>query len=276
MSAKQIQLADFINKRILHGSPQVRARRIRLLIYIILFTAIAMVLLAWPPVAGAQIKPTLDAIDYSLLPGNRVRIELRLSDSPGQLERFSIHDPARIVLDFPGVRLNLAQRTRLINSGLAHSVSAVESGGRTRVVIQLVRHAPYKMDTTDGTIYITIGASGNTGGLGYLGAPGPGHIEDVVFEKSAEGEARIHVMLSNPLTVIDTQEQGNSIVVDFFNTGLPQHLHRIYDVTDFATPILTIDMSARGDDTRMVVNTTGQHEHLIYQTNRGFELNTDF
>lgn len=270
--AKQIQLADFINKRLLHGSPHVRARRIRHLIYILLFTAIVILLLAWPPVVGTQVKPTLDAMDYALLPGNRVRIELRLSDPAGQPQRFSIHDPARIVLDFPGVSLNLAQRILLINIGLAHSVSAVESGGRTRVVIQLFRHAPYTMDTTDGTIYITIGASGNTGGHDYLGAPAPGQIEDIVFEKSNAGEARIHVKLSDPLTVIDTQERGNSIVVDFLNTDLPKHLHRLLDVTDFATPVLTIDMSARGDDTRMVINTTGQHEHLIYQTNSGLVI----
>jgi Type II secretory pathway, component HofQ len=272
MLAMQIQLTEFINKRLLHGPPQVRAWRMRRLIYIILYTALAMVLLVWPPVAGAQVKPTLDAMDYSLLPGNRVRIELRLSAPAGQPQRFSIHDPARIVLDFPGVSLNLAQKTRLINIGLAHSVSAVASGDRTRVVIRLFRHAPYTMDTTDGTIYITIGASGNTGGHGYPGAPGPGHIEDVVFEKSGAGEARIQVRLSDPLTVINTQEQGNRIMVDFLNTELPQHLHRILDVTDFATPVLTIDMSARGDHTRMVINTTGQHEHLIYQTNSGLVI----
>ncbi len=266
MMIQKIQPADFVNKPILQGSQELRAQRLRHFIYIFLFIGIAILLLVWSLVAGSQIKPTLDAIDFSILAGNRVRIELRLSNPVGKPQSFSIYNPARIVLDFPGVSLNLPQKTRIINTGLTYSMTAVEASDRTRVVIQLIRYVPYKMDITDGTIFITIGDSGDTGGLGYIGAPEMGHIEDVAFEKDNEGDGRIHVRLSDPLTVIDTHEEGKSIIVDFFNTDLPKHLHRILDVTDFATPILTIDMFAQGDNTRMVINTTGSYEHLIYQT----------
>ena len=266
MAIQKIQPADFVNKPVLQGSRELRTQRLRHLLYIFLFIGMALLILVWSPVASSQIKPTLDAIDYSILTGNRVRIELRLSDPVGKPESFSIYNPARIVLDFPGVSLNLAQKTRIINIGLTYSMTAVEAGDRTRVVIQLIRHVPYKMDITDGTIFITIGDSGDAGGPGYIGAPEMGHIEDVAFQKDNAGDGRIHVRLSDPFTVIDTHEEGKSIIVDFFNTGLPKHLHRILDVTDFATPILTIDMFAQGNNTRMVIRTTGSYEHLIYQT----------
>ncbi len=264
MATGKIQPTDFANKPVLQGSLESRGQRLRLVIYILLLIGIVILLIAWPPAASAQNKPTLDAIDFSILPGNRVRFELRLSDPVSEPRSFAIHHPARIALDFPGVSLNLSQKTQIINVGLTLSVSAVEGRDRTRVVIQLIRLVPYKMDITNGTIFITIGESGNTSS--YRGEIGMGRIEDIVFEPGNARVGRIHIKLSNPLTVIDTYEEGENIIVDFFNTDLPKHLSRILDVMDFATPILTIDTFAQGNNTRMVINTTGNYEHLAYQT----------
>ncbi len=264
MATQKVQPTDFANKPIPQDSRELRTKRLRHFIYILLIIGIAILLLAWPPAASAQVKPTLDAIDFSILPGNRVRLELRLSDPVAEPQSFAIHHPARIAIDFPGVRLNLEQTSRIIDIGLTHSVSAVESRDRTRVVIQLIRLVPYKMDITNGTIFITIGESDDTSS--YRGAIGMGRIEDIVFEPGNAGVGRIHIKLSNPLTVINTYEEGENIIVDFFNTDLPKNLSRVLDVTDFATPILTIDTFAQGNNTRMVINTTGNYEHLAYQT----------
>jgi type IV pilus assembly protein PilQ len=268
MATHKTQATDFVNKPILQDPSELRTKRLRHFTYILLIIGIAILLLAWPPAAIAQTKPTLDAIDFALLAGNRVRIELRLSEPVEKPLRFATHNPARIVLDFPGVSLNLKQKTRTINIGLTHSVTAVEARNRTRVVIQLFRHTPYKMDFTNGTIFIIIGGAGNIGDLGYLGASEMGHIEDIIFEHGNAGDGRIHVKLSDPSIVIDTHEKGDNIIVVFFNTELPKNLNRILDVTDFATPILTIDTFAQGNDTRMIIKTTGNYEHLVYQTHK--------
>jgi type IV pilus assembly protein PilQ len=264
MATQKVQPTDFVNKPNPQDSPELRTKRLRHFIYILLIIGITILLLAWPPAANAQVKPTLDAIDFSILPGNRVRLELRLSDPVAEPQSFAIHHPARIAIDFPGVRLNLEQTSRIIDIGLTHSVSAIEGRDRTRVVIQLIRLVPYKMDITNGTIFITIGESDDTSS--YRGEIGMGRIEDIVFEPGNAGVGRIHIKLSDPLTVIDTYEEGENIIVEFFNTDLPKNLSRVLDVTDFATPILTIDTFAQGNNTRMVINTTGNYEHLAYQT----------
>lgn len=266
MTTHKIQPAHVDDRRIIPGSPESRARRIRHLINLITLIAVIVLLLAWPPAASAQITITLDAIDFSILSGNRVRIELRLSEPVEKPLRFATHNPARIVLDFPGVSLNLKQKTRTINIGLTHSVTAVEARNRTRVVIQLFRHAPYKMDFTNGTIFIIIGDAGDAK---YTPGETELHrIEDIVFERGNAGDGRIHVKLSDPFIVIDTHEKGDNIIVVFFNTELPKNLNRILDVIDFATPILTIDTFAQGNDTRMIIKTTGNYEHLVYQTHK--------
>ena len=264
MVTQKMQPTDFVNKPNPQDSPELRTKRLRHFIYILLIIGIIILLLAWPPAASAQVKPTLDAIDFSILPGNRVRLELRLSDPVAEPQSFTIHHPARIAIDFPGVRLNLEQTSRIIDIGLTHSVSAIEGRDRTRVVIQLIRLVPYKRDITNGTIFITIGESDDTSS--YRGEIGMGRIEDIVFEPGNAGVGRIHIKLSDPLTVIDTYEEGENIIVEFFNTDLPKNLSRVLDVTDFATPILTIDTCAQGNNTRMVINTTGNYEHLAYQT----------
>lgn len=266
MTTHKIQPAHVDDRRIIPGSPESRARRIRHLINLITLIAVIVLLLAWPPAASAQITITLDAIDFSILSGNRVRIELRLSEPVEKPLRFATHNPARIVLDLPGVSLNLKQKTRTINIGLTHSVTAVEARNRTRVVIQLFRHAPYKMDFTNGTIFIIIGDAGDAK---YTPGETELHrIEDIVFERGNAGDGRIHVKLSDPFIVIDTHEKGDNIIVVFFNTELPKNLNRILDVIDFATPILTIDTFAQGNDTRMIIKTTGNYEHLVYQTHK--------
>jgi len=268
MATHKTQTTDFDNKPLAQGPPELRLQKLRHFIAIILSITIVFLLLAWPPAASAQTKPTLDAIDFAILAGNRVRIELRLSEPVAEPLSFATHNPARIALDFPGVSINLKQKLRTIKIGLTHSVVAVADRDRTRVVIQLISHAPYKIDFTDSTIFITIGDAGDKGSLGYQGVPEVGHIEDIVFEQSNAGDGRIHVKLSDPFTVIDTYEKGDNIIVEFFNTDLPENLNRVLDVTDFATPILTIDTFAQGNDTRMIIKTTGYYEYLAYQTHK--------
>ena len=247
MVAHKVQLSDFVNK-------------FRLI-------AIILSLSVWSSTVSAQVKPTLDAINFSVFSGDRVRIELKLSDPVEEPKSFAIHKPARIALDLPGVHLNLPHKTQIINVGHTYSVTAVESKNRTRVIIQLIRFVPYKMDIMGRSIFITIGRSGDTGSLGYPKGAEMSQIEDIIFEKGESGEGRVYVVLSDPSPVINMREENERIVIDFLNTNLPERLDRILDVTDFATPILTIDASPRGMQTHMIINTTGGYEYLTYQTN---------
>jgi len=96
MTTHKIQPAHVDDRRIIPGSPESRARRIRHLINLITLIAVIVLLLAWPPAASAQITITLDAIDFSILSGNRVQIELRLSDPVEKPQSFATYNPALI------------------------------------------------------------------------------------------------------------------------------------------------------------------------------------
>ncbi len=122
----------------------------------IVATAISTLFLATCfPLVHAQ-NVTLDSISYSSLPGERVRVHLSLSEPAKEPLSFAIDDPARVALDFPGVTVNLPRKTQTIGVGMARSVTAVEAGGRTRVVLNLIKLVPYTMEVSGRDVILTL------------------------------------------------------------------------------------------------------------------------
>jgi type IV pilus assembly protein PilQ len=71
---------------------------------------------------------------------------------------------------------------------------------------------------------------------------------------------------------VDIRQQGQSLVVDFLRTRLPESLRRKLDVADFGTPVQSVTTTQSGDHVRMVVTPTGDWEHSAYQTDNQFVL----
>ena len=219
---------------------------------------------------------TLDDISFSTLPGDRVQFELTLSDPvQGEPLNFTIDNPARIVLDFPDTTLNLKQKNMSVGLGAAHSVSAVEAAGRTRVVLNLVNSVGYDMDVRGNTVMVTLAGSvaGTTSAGSSMaaraasGRTSESRIENIDFRRGDAGEGRILVTLSDPSASVNLGQEGGKVVVDFLDTTLPEEFNRRLDVIDFATPVKEIDTSPSASGTRMVISTTTQDfDHLAYQS----------
>ena len=78
--------------------------------------------------------------------------------------------------------------------------------------------------------------------------------------------------LSDTSTGVDIRQQGQTVVVDFLKTRLPDVLRKRYDVVDFATPVQTLSVFPQGDNVRMVIEPRGLWEHNAYQTDTQFVL----
>jgi len=224
---------------------------------------------------GAQ-AATLEEVNFTSLPGDRVELRLELSEPPpAEPLSFTIDNPARIALDLPSTRLAVPQKTQTIGVGPAHSVSAVEAGGRTRVVINLVQLVPYKMSVDGTTVVVRLeGTPGDvqTEMVPTVAAKTGGAIEDIDFRRGPEGEGRILVELSEPSVGVNIEQEGEKILVDFVGASLPSELDRRLDVTDFATPVQEIDTFPHGNGVRMAITPTGVYEHLAYQSDDMFTL----
>ncbi|WP_412852286.1 type IV pilus secretin PilQ [Ectothiorhodospira shaposhnikovii] len=236
--------------------------------------------------AAAQTR-ALEQIIYNTLPGDRLQVIMRFSAPPPEPMSFTIDNPARIALDFQDTRNALPQRSQTINMGLTQSVNSVEASGRTRVVFNLVRMMSYdtRLDGNDlvltlapGGAPVTATAPPTVSGLPgrTREAPSPAQqargISNVDFRRGPEGEGRVIIALTDPRTPVDVREQDGRIELSFHRTHLPEQLERRLDVTDFATPVQTIDAVLESERVRISVATTGEYDVLSYQAEGSYTL----
>lgn len=222
---------------------------------------------------------TLESVSYSALPGDQVQLVLQFTQAPPEPLAFTVDNPARIALDFPGTR-NQARRSQDIGIGVARSVHTAEAQGRTRVVLNLAQTVSYQTEIDGNELVLTLGKTGasqrfaaapSTGGT--QGASSASRVTRVDFRRGETGEARVLVNLSDPNVPFDLREQGGRIVLDFLNTRLPEELERRLDVVDFATPVKTVDVTDAGDDVRLTIDPIGSdYEYLAYQSDNLFTI----
>ncbi|MGA7801475.1 MAG: type IV pilus secretin PilQ [Gammaproteobacteria bacterium] len=225
---------------------------------------------------------TLESMSYATLPGNRVQVTLTMAKKAAKPLSFTIDKPARIALDFPATDTKLAKRYQPINVGVTKSVTAVAAQGRTRVVLDLVQMVPYRTRVDGNKVIVTIqdataaaaeavSAQEGTSVSGGAAA-GQASIDGVTFHRGEDGQGKVVVKLSDPSIPVDMNRQGNKVVVNFFNASLPKNLERRLDVSDFATPVQTVDTYVKGNNVRMVITPTGDFEQLAYQTDNTFTV----
>jgi type IV pilus assembly protein PilQ len=89
------------------------------------------------------------------------------------------------------------------------------------------------------------------------------YLRDVNFRPGPGLVGRVVVDLEQPQGVVDVRQQGQSLVVDFAQTALPQGLRRQLDVSEWGTPVQTITMAPMQEGVRMVIVTQGPWAHTV-------------
>lgn len=236
--------------------------------------------------AESERQPILQAVDISPLAGNRLQLRFRLSERPeGPPSSFTINEPARIVLDFLGTRNGLATRQQAINVGVADKISVLEGADRTRASLNLARLVPYRVDVQGDSVLLTLESAGTSAkktpapspsGSVAASAPKrseapvpttPRSVSDVSFKRGPAGQGIITVKLSNPNIAADVRQEGNRILADFQGATLPKGQQRRLDVTDFATPVTTVEALNQGGSARLNIQPNPPFEYLAYQAN---------
>lgn len=228
---------------------------------------------------AAHAQTSIEAISGSIQSGVEV-VRIDLSEPLAAVPAgFSIQSPARVALDFPGVRNAMGRTTVDINQGNLKSVNIVQAGDRTRVVLNLKQATPYRTQLQGKSLLVVLDAV-------VAGAPiasvAPAFAEnlsrdtlplkDLDFRRGEEGSGKIVVALSNNQVGVDIRQQGQSLVVEFMKSTLPEGLRRRLDVTDFGTPVQTVTTFQTGDRVRMVIEPRGQWVHSAYQTDEQFVI----
>ena len=231
-------------------------------------------LLAMSSLAQAQVA--IESVTGSVQSGVEViRVDLSqaLSAVPAG---FSIQSPARIALDFPNVVSAMGRSNIEVNQGNLKSVSVVQAGDRTRVVLNLKQFTTYKMQLQGKSLLVMLDAlAGATAApVAQVFAENQSRdtlpLRDLDFRRGEEGSGRVIVALPNNQVGVDIRQQGQTLVVEFMKTTLPEGLRRRLDVADFGTPVKTVTTFQIGDRVRMVIEPQGQWVHSAYQSDEQF------
>lgn len=210
-----------------------------------------------------------------------VRVELA-QPLPALPNGFSVQTPPRVAIDLPGVSNALGKSSVDINQGNLRSVNVAQSGERTRLVLNLRQAANYQVQLQGKVLLVVLesptavpAAVASTGEAVHFSESlnrSPMALRDIDFRRGADGAGRIVVDLPNNQVGVDLRQQGQSLVVEFLRSTLPDNLRRRLDVTDFATPVQTVTAMQSGDRVRLIVDPRGPWEHSAYQSDNQFVL----
>ncbi len=232
-----------------------------------------------PLSANAQTANTIQAVTGSVQGGTEV-IRIDLAEPLTAIPTgFSIQAPARIALDFPGIGNSMGRNAVDMNLGNLRSANVVQAGERTRVVLNLKASTAYKAEIQGKSLFITLDpvvAAAPTAIAPPAFAENRNRdvlpLKDLDFRRGADSSGRIIVDLPNNQVGVDIRQQGQTLVVEFLKTALPEGLRRRLDVSDFGTPVQSVTTFQTGDKVRMVIEPKGLWEHSAYQSDNQFVI----
>ncbi|MDM4767724.1 type IV pilus secretin PilQ [Pelomonas sp. SE-A7] len=210
-----------------------------------------------------------------------VRIELAqpLTEVP---RGFTVQTPPRVAIDLAGVSNDLGRSLIEINQGNLRTIAVAQAGERTRLVLNLRQPAGYRAEIQGNALVLflenstptAVTASGTSEPVHFAQSlnASPQSLREIDFRRGQDGTGRVIVNLPSNQVGVDIQQQGQSLVVEFLRSTLPEALRRRLDVTDFGTPVQAISTNQVGDRVRMVVEPKGAWEHSAYQTDNQFVL----
>jgi type IV pilus assembly protein PilQ len=231
--------------------------------------------------------PAITGVDFATLPGDKLQIQLEMNSAAITPKVFHTDNPARIALDFPGVKNALDKKMYPINQGAVRSIYVAEAADRVRVVVNLTESTPFQTKVVGNKILLTLTratavmpapskSAAQKSTLPVAANPANSAIatlmpEQIIsgfdFKRGENGEGRILVSLANPNTLVNTREEGGKVIINFSNTRLPANLAKRLDVSEFATPVKFIEATASSRGTTVTVATQNSlYDYSLFQS----------
>lgn len=248
--------------------------------------ATAFACLGWLALAAtsAHAANALKDVAYTALPGGKVELRMTFAEPPALPNGFTTDTPPTIALDFADTRNELGKRRVEVSTGATSGLNVVEAGGRTRVVIGLFRPASYVTRINANQLIVTVnnsvGDSANYVAAASAGNPtkvvsasaSANSLENIDFRRGKDGEGRIVLSFAKAGAAVDLKREGDRIVLDLLNIDVPPAQARKLDVTDFATPVRSIDARTRNGRTQLEIMATPPYEQSAYQSGNDYVL----
>ena len=228
----------------------------------------------------------ISGLNISKLAGDKLQIQLEMNGAAIEPKVFQTDNPARIALDFSGVKNALDKKVFPINQGVVGSIYVAEAADRIRVVVNLLEATPFETKVAGNKVLLTLTPAKSAMPPAFkpaalktssdtekstnsvVAALIPQQtISGFDFKRGDKGEGRILVYLANPNTIVNSKQVGGKVVVNLLNTRLPENLAKRLDVSEFATPIRFIDtISANKEATVTVTTQNDLYDYSLFQS----------
>ncbi|MBB6186573.1 type IV pilus secretin PilQ [Rhodanobacter sp. MP7CTX1] len=222
---------------------------------------------------------TLKNLSFEALPGGSVELHMDFGNGPvPEPKIFSTGNPPRIAVDLADTD-NAAARHLDIGKGSTSGVSAVEAGGRTRVVVELMRASSYRSRVEGHSLVLTINNGTADQSTTTVATIDPSKalpstmnngatISNIDFRRGPNGEGRVLISFSGNGANAQMNRKGDKLLVDIDHANLPANLAQRLDTLDFATPVQSIVTRAGtgGGGAHMEIAITGNVDTSDYQT----------
>lgn len=220
---------------------------------------------------------TLKNITYDTLPGGKVQLHMDFGSGPvPQPKIFTTGNPPRIAIDFADTD-NAAARHLDIGQGSTSGVSAVAAGGRTRVVVELMRESSYRSNVEGNSLVLTINNGSADQSVTTAATVDPSKalpsasngpaISNIDFRRGPNGEGRVLISFSGSGANAEMTRKGDNVLVTIDHANLPANLAQRLDTLDFATPVQSITTHAGlGGGARLEISVKGNVDTSAYQT----------
>jgi type IV pilus assembly protein PilQ len=230
---------------------------------------------------------SISGLDITSLAGDKLQIQLEMNGPAVEPKVFHTDNPARIALDFSGVKNALDKKMFPVNQGPASSIYVAEAPDRVRVVVNLIESTPFETKVLGNKVLLTLTpakimtpaktmpltkksmmpvAANSANSVARALIPEQS-ISGFDFKRGDKGEGRILVYLANPNTIVNSKQEGGKVIISLLNTRLPGNLANRLDVSEFATPVKFIDTASSSQETTVTVTTQNDlYDYSLFQS----------
>ena len=215
-------------------------------------------------VASAQVSMT--NVVPMQLPGQGTEIRVMFNGLPPQPQAYQLESPSRLILDFDKAQQNLKQSSIPVATREASSVDVTSDAQRARLTVNLTEAGAFTTRVEGNTFILKINSATPVAIAQPVQQQSAQGISNIGFQRGAQGEGQVVIDLLGNNTPVDVQQQGTKVIVRTLGSKIPAHLTRRLNVTDFATPVSSVDAVNQNGSGVITIQSAESYEYMAYQT----------
>ena len=224
----------------------------------------------------------LKSLDLRTTENRQAELTLQLDKPADRVQSYQIDNPARLIIDLFNTENHLPQKSYQFNQSMIQSVTGIQAGNRTRLVVKLDQSSSFQTRTQGSQVKVIIGQLAPAtvaGGKLPLKPTSVSsnnrlpRIRDLDFRRGPNNESLFVLELER--SDIDfqlTETDSKTLRLELKQASLPKALRRILDVSDFATPVQNISARQQSDNARFDFQLKGDFSYMAYQTGKTLTL----